>query len=404
MSESQRAPETDSIEQEGGLLDLLIVLAKHKWLVVGLPLLAGVLAAGYALTLPNIYTATTKILPPQQQSSASSNMMQQLGILSGFYSGAIRNPNDTFVGMLGSRTVADNLIKRFDLNTLFESKLQSVTRQQLAGMTNISAGRDGIITVDVDHTDPKLAADIANAYVDELLKLTNVLAVTEASQRRLFFERQLELTRKSLVKAQTEARRALQQGGLVAVEAQGRTAVETAARLRAEITVKEVQIGAMRMFAAEGNPELRRAQQEAEVLRRELARAEGVAEGQPSQSVSSGSPVTGIDNLGLLRNVKYYETMYELLAKQYEAAKLDEAKDSAIIQVLDEAVVPDRKSKPARSRIVMISMFLGGILALLAIFVLETVMGDAPTSRNAQRWKQLTQYLVPAAWQRRRKS
>ena len=400
MSELEQAPTANREEGEGSLLDLLIVLAKHKWLVVGLPVLAGVLAAAYALMLPNIYTGTTRILPPQQQPSATSNMMQQLGILSAFYGGAIRNPNDTFIGMMKSRTVADNLIARFDLNTLYGSRLQSVTRSQLAGVTNIVAGRDGIITVEVDDTDPKRAADLANAYVDELFKLTNVLAVTEASQRRLFFERQLEVARKSLVKAQTEARRALQQGGLVAVEAQGRTAVETAARLRAEITVKEVQIGAMRMFAAEGNPELRRAQQEADVLKRELARAEGVSGNEPAPA--TGNPAAGIDNLGLLRNVKYYETMYELLAKQYEAAKLDEAKDSSIVQILDPAVVPDRKSKPARRQIVMLAMLVAGLIALLIVFFKETVAGDGPGSRNAERWRFLMRQLAPQAWRWKR--
>jgi len=404
MSESQRAPETGPVEQEGGLLDLLIVLAKHKSLIFGLPLAAAIAGAIYAVTLPNIYTATTKLLPPQP-GSGTADMMQNLGLLGSFYSGAIRNPNDTFVGMLKSRSVADSLIERFDLNRLFESKLQSVTRQRLASATTIAAGRDGIITVDVSDTDPQLAADIANAYVDELLKLTNVLAVTEASQRRLFFERQLELARKSLVKAQTEARRALQQGGLVAVEAQGRTAVETAARLRAEITVKEVQIGAMRMFAAEGNPELRRVQQEVEVLKRELSRAEGLTEKPAPQTPPSkgGSTVAGIDNLGLLRNVKYYETMYELLAKQYEAAKLDEAKDAAIVQVLDKAIVPDRKSAPARTRIVMVVTLVGGLLALLVVFVLESMSGKGPERRDAERWKVLAQHLVPAAWWRRKR-
>ena len=405
MSESQRAPETDSIEQEGGLLDLLIVLAKHKWVVLGLPLVAAIAGAIYAVMLPNSYTATTKVLPPQQQPSAASNAMQSLGILGAFYGGAIRNPNDTFVAMMKSRTVADSLIERFDLNNLFGSKLQSVTRQQLTGASVISSGRDGIITVEVSDTDPQLAANIANAYVDELLKLTNVLAVTEASQRRLFFERQLELARQSLVKAQAEARRALQQGGLVAVEAQGRTAVETAARLRAEITVKEVQIGAMRMFAAEGNPELRRAQQEVEVLKRELARAEGLAEKPAAQTPppKGSSPATGIDNLGLLRNVKYYETMYELLAKQYEAAKLDEAKDAAIIQVLDKAIVPDRRSAPARTRIVLVATLIGGLVALLSVFMLESMTGKGAGRRNAERWKVLVQHLVPAAWWRRKR-
>ena len=398
MNEPLPTSDPEYIEEERSLLDLLIILAKYKWLALGMPLVVGLLAAGAALLMPNIYTATTRILPPQQQSSATTNVLQQLGILAGLSSGAVRNPNDTFVGMLLSRTVADNIIKQFDLNRVYDSKYQSVTRAQLAGVTSITAGRDGIISIEVDDTDPRRAADIANAYVDELFKLTTVLAVTEASQRRLFFERQLELARKNLVKAQTEARRALQQGGLVAVEAQGRTAVETAARLRAEITVKEVQIGAMRMFAAEGNPELRRAQQELEVLKRELARSEGTLDTENKKS-SEGTPA-GIDNLGLLRNVKYYETMYGLLAKEYEAAKLDEAKDSTIVQVLDKAVEPDRKSRPARTRIVLVSALAAGFFGVVLAFVLNALSDLRKEPGNAGRWEALKQQLALGAWRR----
>ena len=401
MSRAEQITDSNSSPTEGGLLEILIVLAKHKRLVIGVPLLASVLSAGLSLLATDIYTGTTRILPPQQQSSTTSSMMQQLGILSSFYSGAIRNPNDTFIGMLKSRTVADNMIARFDLNTLYEQKYQSATRRQLAASTAITAGKDGIITIEVDDANPQRAADMANAYVDELLKLTTVLAVTEASQRRLFFERQLELARTSLVKAQTEARRALQQGGLVAVEAQGKTAVETAARLRAEITVKEVQIGAMRMFAAEGNPELKRAQQELEVMKRELARAEGVSEKEPTPQ-PKGNVAAGIDNLGLLRNVKYYETMYELLAKEYEAAKLDEAKDAAIVQVLDKAVVPDRKSKPSRRRMVMLSVLVTAVLAILAAFTLEGLTRTRGDPQNMERWNTLKRLVALDAWWKRR--
>ena len=392
MDEEQRITTREPLTKGGSLLDLLIVLAKYKWLVIALPLTAAVFAIVYTLTQPNIYTATTKILPPQQQSAAASSVMQQLGILNAFYSGAIRNPNDTFIGMLRSRTVADSLIARFDLNKVYESKYQSATRKYLASVTNIAAGRDGIITIEVDDRDPARAAEIANAYVDELFKLTTVLAVTEASQRRLFFERQLEVARKSLVKAQTEARRALQHGGLVAVEAQGRTAVETAARLRAEITVKEVQIGAMRMFAAEGNPELLRAQQEVEVLKRELARAEGVSSKGPTQS-QAGNAVAGIDNLGLLRNVKYYETMYELLAKEYEAAKIDEAKDSSIVQVMDKALPPDRKSKPARTRTVLLVGLLAALFSVVVAFLYDAFNRSKTDPEWTSRWETFKKQL-----------
>jgi tyrosine-protein kinase Etk/Wzc len=387
---SHQSPVTDQ-EDEISLLDLLIVLAKHKKLILGLPLAAAILAAMYSLSLPNIYTATTKILPPQQSQSTASAMLAQLGGLAGLAGGVagIKNPNDLYVSMLKSRTVADNLIQRFDLNNLFQQKLQSGTRAVLAGMTNIKSEKDGMITIEVDDKDPKRAAELANAYADELYKLTNVLAVTEASQRRLFFERQLVQAKDNLAKTEAVAKQALQKGGLVQVEGQGRAMIEAAARLRGQITVKEVQIGAMRTFATERNPDILAAQQELRVMKQELAKMEG-AGGTKIRENSPADNSQGIDNLSLLRDVKYYETIYELLAKQYELAKLDEAKDSAIIQVLDKAIEPDVKSKPKRRQFVLIWTFVAIIVVILLAFVseaLETAKNDPQKSKRLARLK-----------------
>src|SRR6266568_6545 len=370
------ATEDTSTDDEVSLLDLLIVLAKHKRIVLGVPFLVAIAAAIVSLLLPNIYTGTTRILPPQQSASAATALLNQLGGAAGLLAAGtgaalgLRNPNDLYVGMLKSRTVADNLIARFDLNKVYQLELQSNTRNALQGNTSIAAGRDGIITIDVDDKDPKRAAELANAYVDELMKLTKVLAVTEASQRRLFFERQLLQVKDNLTAAEMTARQGLQKGGLAQVDAQGRSMIEVTARLRAQISVKEVQIGSMRTFAAEGNPELQRTQQELDALRRELARIEGSS---PVAAVGRGdaSGSTGLDNLGRLRDVKYYEFLYELLAKQYELAKIDEAKDATIIQVMDNAIEPDRRSKPKRSLIVLLSALVAGVLGILTAFGME---------------------------------
>ncbi|CAG4884347.1 protein of unknown function [Georgfuchsia toluolica] len=267
-------------EDEISLLDLGIMLAKRKKLVLGFPLAVAVLVAAIALALPNVYTATTKILPPQQDQSAASAMLAQLGglaSLAGVASG-LKNPADLYVGMLNSRTVADNLIKRFELNAVYEQDYQSKTREKLDDKTTITAGKDGIITIEFDDKDPKRAAEVANAYVDELFNLTKTLALTEASQRRLFFEQQLEQARVNLAKAETAARAAISEGGLVKVDTQARALVETTARLRAQVAVKEVEIGAMRSFATEQNPQLLAAQQEVAALKSELARMEGTAD------------------------------------------------------------------------------------------------------------------------------
>jgi uncharacterized protein involved in exopolysaccharide biosynthesis len=394
-----RAGETSTPEDdEISLLDLLIVLAKHKRVVLGVPFVAAIVSTIVSLLFPNYYTGTTRILPPQQSASAASALLNQLGGalggLAGVAGGAIggRNPSDLYVGMLKSRTVADNLVARFDLDKVYEQDLQSRTRSALQSNTAIVAGRDGIITIDVDDKDPRRAADLANAYVEELMKLTKVLAVTEASQRRLFFENQLLQAKDNLTGAEIAARQGLQKGGLAQVDAQGRSMIDVTARLRAQISAKEVQLGAMRTFAAEGNPELQRTQQELEVLRQELARVEGSS---PIATLGKGnsSKNTGLDNLSRLRDVKYYEFLYELLAKQYELAKIDEAKDATVVQVMDKAIVPDRKSKPTRSLIILLSTAAALFLSIAWTLVSEIASRLRAIPAHASRLDLLRRYM-----------
>jgi len=391
-------PTTREVEEdEISLLDLAIVLAKHKKLILGLPLVAAIIAVIVTLLMPNIYTGTTKILPPQQNQSAAVAMVGQLsgqlGGLGALAGGAlgIKNPNDLYVGMLKSRTVADNLIGRFELRKLYDKTTSEDTRKELERNTRITSGRDGIIVIEFEDKEPKHAASIANAYVEELYKLTQVLAVTEASQRRLFFERQLDQTRKNLAIAEAAARQGLEKGGLVIVDAQGRGMVETTARLRGQIAVKEIQIGAMRAFATGQNPDLRQAQHELDAMKQELAKMEGTATG-PVNSGSVGK-ADGMENLRLLRDVKYFETIFELLAKQYEIARIDEARDVSLIQVLDKAVEPERKSKPKRALIVIVSALVAGFITVTWAFVAEALEKARRDPDGSSRLQALRSYL-----------
>ena len=383
MTDSSLAPdEASSDDDEISLLDLAIVLAKHKTLIIGLPVVAAIASIGFSLLMPNIYTAITKILPPQTTQSTSAALAQLAGGIGGLAGGLGGVKADLYIGMLKSRTVADGIIRQYDLTTRWEMKLQSDTRKRLEGVTAISAGKEGIIVLEVDDEDPQRAAELANAYVGELLKLTKVLAVTEASQRRLFFEVQVAQAKDNLTKAESAARYAMESGGIVQVDTQGRAMIEATARLRAQIALKEVQLGAMRSFAAERNPDLLMVQREIETMKRELGKLEGVPGAQMAES--STYKGAGITSLGLLRDVKYNETLFELLAKQYEIAKIDEAKDASVIQVIDKAVAPDRKSKPKRALIVMLATLAAGILAVLLAFIREALAKAAihPVQRS----------------------
>jgi uncharacterized protein involved in exopolysaccharide biosynthesis len=246
-------------------------------------------------------------------------------------------------------------------------------RRRLASITTITPGRDGIISIDVDSHDPKRAAALANAYVEELEKMNERLAVTEAAQRRLFFEKQLQLQKNALASAEVDLQRTQEKTGLIKLDEQGRAIIEAVAEVRAQIAAKEVQIGAMRSFTTDVNPERVRAEAELRGLRQQLAKLEqsgGVL--NKGTFVPTGKvPEVGLEFVRKLRDVKYHETLFELLAKQYELARLDESKDASIIQVLDRAVPPERKSKPARRQIVLVTAFVSVLFTVLLIALLE---------------------------------
>jgi tyrosine-protein kinase Etk/Wzc len=310
-----------------------------------------------SLVLPQWFTATTRMLPPQQGQSTAAAMLSQLGGgLGGLAGGAlgIKNPTDLYVGMLRSDTVADALIARFDLKKVYGAELGVDARKAFREHARFAGDKAGIIAIEVEARDPRLAADLANGCVEELHRLTNTLAVTDAGQRRVFFERQLQQTKEKLADAEVKLRAAIDAGGLASVDAQSRGTVETVARLRAQISAKEIQIGAMRAYATASNPDMRRAEQELASMRQELGRLEsgpqaGAEETSPKASAS------GVANVRLVREVKYQEVMFELLAKQYELARVDESKEAPLIQVLDRAAPPERRSSPRRALIVLVA-------------------------------------------------
>jgi uncharacterized protein involved in exopolysaccharide biosynthesis len=357
------------------LLDLVVAIAKHKRLTVGVPLVLTLLSLAVVFLLPQWYLATAKIMPPQQTQSSATAILGQLGALTGGATQALglKNPSDIYIAMLKSRTIADRLIDRFNLKDVYSEDLVADARKELASNTFVFSGREGVITIEVEDTDPKRAADIANAYVDELRELSARLAVSEASQRRLFFEEQLRKTKNDLADAEVELRVFAQKSGLVKPQEQLGLSVVAAATIRAQITAKEIQLTAMRSFATDANPELRRVIQELGGLRSELAKLESDSgAGKGDVTVPFGkAPELGLEYVRRLRNTKYYEILFEVLAKQYEIARIDEAKDAALIQVLDVAVAPERKSKPKRAAIVLSTFVLSAFLTILAALVLE---------------------------------
>lgn len=384
--------------EEISILDVLIVLAKYKKLIFGLPFLAAVIAAGITLLMPNWYRGVVKILPPQQSQSNAVAILGQIGALAGGATQAfgIKNPNDVFVAMLKSRTVADTLIEKFNLKTIYDKDLMTDVRKSLANNTSITSEKDGVIAVEVDDKDPKRAADLANAYVSQLEVLTLDLAVSEAGKRRLFFEKQLQKVKEELTIAERALQKSQETSGIINPAGQASLSVAAAAGLRAQITAKQVQISTLRSFAAEQNPDLIRTESELEGLRRELARMQGDAgleKGDVLLSIGK-APKASLEYLKKYRDVKYYEILFELLAKQYELARIDEAKDATLIQVLDKAIPPERKSRPKRSLIVLLTAFVVGLLAVFWAFVREALSRARMDSEKSRRLQLFFGYLA----------
>jgi uncharacterized protein involved in exopolysaccharide biosynthesis len=338
--------------------------------------------------MPNIYAATTKILPPQQAQSTTTALLAQFGALMGAAGTpgplAFRNPNDLYVGMLKSRTVADSLIARFELGELYDTKTMLDTRRKLADRTTVTSGRDGIITIEFEDESPNRAAEVANAYVEELYKLTSKLAITEASQRRLFFEKQLKQTRDQLAQSELSLRQAIDKGGLAGVDVQSRAILEPSAQLRAQIALREVQVSAIRIFATDQHP-----RHEIVSMKRELSKLEG---GAGNAEVTTTTSV-GLENLRRFRDVKFLERLLELLTQQFEAAKIDEAKEISIVQVLDSAVEPERKSKPRRVLIVLLTAISACFLTIMWAFVRVAIERASRDPESKSRMDALRSYL-----------
>jgi tyrosine-protein kinase Etk/Wzc len=376
MSETQSTAVDARLAAKGGddseLLDWLLVLAKHKKLIVGLPLAVAFVASLFVMSLPNIYKASTKLMPPQQSQSAASAILSQLGGMAGMASGiaGMKNPNDMYIGMLRSRAVADSLVTKFELTKRYETKSTEMARFLLGENTMISAGKDGLITIDFEDKDQKLVANVANAYVSELLKLTRTLAVTEAAQRRVFFERQLDISKKNLESAEVTLKGALDSRGVLSVDGNSRAIIETVARVRAQISAKQIQVASMQAFVTASNPDYMRAREELISLRSELHKLEN---GRPAaeDKMASGSEQVGLANVRILRDLKYHQMLYELLAKQYEIARLDEAKDAPLIQVLDAAIEPESKFKPKRAILVFVATVLAFFAAVTLVLLME---------------------------------
>jgi tyrosine-protein kinase Etk/Wzc len=373
---ADRSNRKDS-DDEFSLLDLLLILAARRRTIGWTTLAFTIAAIIVSLILPVSYTANVTLLPPDQKSSMGSLLASQLGALGGVasLSGSglgLKNPNEMFVAMLRSRTVEDAMIARFDLKTEYRKTLQSDARRAFESHAKVTGdGKDGLIHISIEDRDPNRAAELANGYVEEFRSLSEHMAVTEASQRRLFFENQLEKAKDNLAGAEQSLKETEQRTGLIELDSQARALIQSATSLRAQITVKEMQVQGMESYATGENAALVQARNELNSLKSQLAKLGGSYQLQDGEIIVPKGKMTeaGLEYVRKVRDVKYYEAIFDILARQFEIAKLDEAKEGSVIQVVDKAVPPDKRSFPKRAIIVICATVVGFFFGILLCLV-----------------------------------
>jgi tyrosine-protein kinase Etk/Wzc len=367
---------------EAGFLKIVVVVARWRRALVLSVFSTMAVCAGLVMLMPVSYTGTAVILAPQPSSTASA-LLSQLGSLSSLSSdllegGGGKTPEETYLGLLSSRTIADEMIQRFGLQSLYRTKHMVDTRRALAHHTRVEAAKGYLIRISVEDTSAQRAADLANAYVDVLYVINQRLALTQSSQRRVFLEQQVNTERDVLSKAELDFKRVQETTGVIQLSAQAELTLRTVAQLRTEIVSRQLQLEQLQSIATEHNEKVSELEAGITALHEQLTKAEKGVSGTETNDyfLSAGKvPAAGLEYIRKTRDLRYHEALFEMLSKQYEMARLDEAKAPPLLQVVDRAVPLDRKTWPPRTLLVLLS----GLFA--AVFVIGLALAEDAWAR-----------------------
>ncbi|MHB1958009.1 MAG: GumC family protein [Acidobacteriaceae bacterium] len=386
------------------LLDLALVLGARKRFILLFSFVAALLTAIVVLVIPVTFTATTTMLPPQQQESSGMAMLGQLGGLASLAGGGaasalgLKNPDDLYIGLLQSENVMDGIIRRFDLMRVYKTKKLSDARKALKSNTKILSEKSSLISISVEDHDAQRAAAMANAYVDGLHDLMSHLAVTSAAQRRMFFEQQVTQEKNKLTDAEVALEETEKKTGIIQPQGQAQAVIATIMQLRAQISASEVELGALRTSATDQNPEVVTLQSQIAALRAQLTDFE---KGHPESAAIDGNvltptsqvPAASLEYLRRMRDVRYQETLFEFMTRQYEMAKVDEAKQGQMIQVVDPALVPERRSWPPRTLLTLLAFILGAMFSSFWVILQSAYRHTMQDPETAMKMHQLRQML-----------
>ncbi len=373
-----------NISPEGGeeinLLELLRVIVRNMRLIAKLTTTVAVITVISTLCVSNKFTATATLLPPAKEAGGGASVLlaSMGGGLAGL-AGGLGGSTDLYLGILKSRTVTDAVIKRLDLQSLLKTKDADSTRKKLAGVVKFQAGaKDGIISIAATYEEPVMAARLANTFVEELQRRSTQLNLTKASTERSFLEKRLAVVRQDLKNAEEEMKSFQMKNKSIKADDQARVAIEGIAKLKAELITGEVKLAALRNSLTDESAEVKTLLATVAKLRSQLGSLSGTDNGGSVIPSVGNAPSLGVEYVRRLRELKTQEALYEQLTKQYELAKMNEARDSSSIQVLDEAVPPLRKSAPSRAQIVLLATVAAFFGSLFLVFIREYLAKLSP--------------------------
>jgi tyrosine-protein kinase Etk/Wzc len=386
---------------EFDLLDLLLEMARRKVTIILATIIGLIVGTILVLLIHPTFTSKAVILPPQQGQSSAALVTQlsSLASLTGLGNGAaLRDPNDLYLAIVQSNTVADALVKRLNLEAVYHVKKLSDARARLAASSKFVSEKGGMISITVKDEDPHRAADIANAYTDELHSINSRLVIGEASVRRNFFGQQLALAKDRLTDAEIALQQTEESTGAISPVGQTGVVIQQIAQLQSQIIGREVQLDALRTSSTDQNPDMIRLNSELVGLREQVAQLESAQKRRNPGDISLSSrslPQDQIVYLRKQRDVQYHTLIFDLIARQYEAARLDEAKASPVIQVLDPAQPPDRKSGPFRALWTLAGGFLGfffGCSRVIGSYVLARVEADEMRAKRLDQFRRALRF------------
>ena len=378
---SQHTYETSLPDDNVSLIVMLSVLGESKVFIIGFSSFLAVVAAVVSLIMTPVYTARTVIMPPQHQQSSSSAILSSLNSIPGISSGGLaglvqKSPDEMYVKFLTSESVQNTLIDSFNLKDRYKESTYLETRKALNNNLKVFADKkSGLITISVEDTDPKVAADIANANIKALSTLMGRLAVTEAQHKRVFFDAEIKVVESALSQAEQRFKTAQQRTGLQVPSISAKTSLQSIADLHGQISAREAQLRAMRVFATDNNNEVKKLSTELSVLKFELTKIE-----QGTGEVNTSA--LQLEALSAYRDMKVHEAILESMVKQAQLARIDEAKEGQTIQVVDPATPPERRSSPQRILLVLITFFVGLVLSVTIVLLRNALTKASHSLQN----------------------